>query len=232
MSFIVAIDGLTSSGKSTISNLIAKEMGFVYVQTGAMYRCVALELLKNSIQLNEQERIRKILDSIEITFDRQNSSQIVRINGEDVTQQIRTKEVTDYTSEVAFIGDVRHKLLEEQRKIVQNSDIVIEGRDTGTNVFPNADVKFYLTAKPIIRPKRKQRELEMLGEKLELMDVLASMYEWDKDAIRRKEGALRHAKDSIYIDSSEMEVEELKGKMIGILKKDMKKKIIVNNQGG
>lgn len=224
MSFVVAIDGPTSSGKSTISRILAEELGFINVQTGAMYRCVAFELLKNNIRLDEQDKINEILDNIEISFDRKDKNQKVMINGEDVTQLIRTKEVTDYTSKVASISEVRRKMLEEQRKIAQNSNIVIEGRDTGTNVFPDADVKFYLTAKPLIRAKRKQEELRALGQELEIVEVLKSIYVWDADAINRKEGALKRAEDSIFIDNSEMELEELKEKMITEIKERYEEK--------
>lgn len=224
MSFIIAIDGPTSSGKSTISSLIAKELGFVYVQTGAMYRCVGLEALRKGILLDDEIQIKMLLEDINISFSKENNNQIVILNGENVTEQIRTKEVTDHTSKVASISSVRHKLLEQQRKIAEKSNIVIEGRDIGTNVFPNADVKFYLTAKPTIRARRKQKELECLGQRLEFIDVLQSIYEWDADAVNRKEGALKRAEDSIYVDSSEVAIEELKTKMIGIIKEKYEEK--------
>lgn len=218
MAFVVAIDGPTSSGKSTISNLIAKEMGFVYIQTGAMFRCVALELLRNGIELSDERQIGEILDKTDISFLNKEGSQIVIMNGEDVTDEIRTKEVTDYTSGVASISKVRQELLKKQREIAKNKNVVIEGRDTGTTVFPNADIKIFLTAKPMIRAKRKQRELEMLGEKIDITTVLESIYKWDEDAVKRKEGALKKAKDSISIDTTDMEIEELKVKMLGIIK--------------
>lgn len=224
MSFIVAIDGPTSSGKSTIANIIAKELGFVYIQTGAMYRCVTLELLNNKVSLSNSEQIRKILERINIYFVKGQKRQRVIMNGKDVTELIRTKNVTDYCSDVASLSEVRHKLLQEQRRMSSYSNVVVEGRDTGTTVFPNADVKFFLTANPIVRAKRKQQELAQLGENLELINVLKSMYKWDEDAIKRKDGALKRAKDSIFIDSSEMSVEELKGKMMGFIKEKNKEK--------
>ncbi len=224
MSFIVAIDGPTSSGKSTIANIIAKELGFVYIQTGAMYRCVTLELLNNKVSLSNSEQIRKILERINIYFVKGQKRQRVIMNGKDVTELIRTKNVTDYCSDVASLSEVRHKLLQEQRRMSSYSNVVVEGRDTGTTVFPNADVKFFLTANPIVRAKRKQQELAQLGENLELINVLKSMYKWDEDAIKRKDGALKRAKDSIFIDSSEMSVEELKGKMMGFIKEKYKEK--------
>lgn len=224
MSFIVSIDGPTSSGKSTISNIIARELGFVYIQTGAMYRCVTLALLNNKVSLSDSEQIRKILEGINIYFIRGPKGQRVVMNGKDITEQIRTKEVTDYCSDVASLSEVRHKLLQKQRIMASHSNVVVEGRDTGTTVFPNADVKFFLTANPIVRAKRKQKELAQLGENLELIDVLKSMYKWDEDAIKRKDGALKRAKDSIFIDSSEMSVEELKGKMMGFIKEKYKEK--------
>lgn len=224
MSFIVAIDGPTSSGKSTISNLIAKDMGFVYIQTGAMYRCVALELLEQGVSLKDIEHIEEILKEIDIHFMRGKDGQNVIMNGKDVTEQIRTKEVTDYCSDVASLSVVRHKLLQKQRKIASGSNIIVEGRDTGTTVFPNADVKFFLTAQATVRARRKQQELARLGEDLSFIDVLKSVYKWDEDSIKRKEGALKRAKDSIFIDNSEMEVEELKEKMLEIVKQKYKER--------
>ena len=224
MSFIVAIDGPTSSGKSTIANIIAKELGFVYIQTGAMYRCVTLELLNNKVSLSNSEQIRKILERINIYFVKGQKRQRVIMNGKDVTELIRTKNVTDYCSDVASLSEVRHKLLQEQRRMSSYSNVVVEGRDTGTTVFPNADVKFFLTANPILRAKRKQKELAQIGENLELINVLKSMYKWNENAIKRKDGALKRAKDSIFIDSSEMSVEELKGKMMGFIKEKYKEK--------
>ena len=227
MSFIVAIDGPSCSGKSTVSNILAKELGFVYVQTGAMYRCVAREILKNSIKLNDIERIEEVLQKINIRFINSFNKQIVLLNGEDVTEEIRGKGITDYTSLVASITEVRRKMLNEQRKMGENSNIVIEGRDIGTNVFPNADIKFFVTAKPIIRAQRKLKELEEIGEKTSLTRVLESVYQWDKDAIERKEGALKRAKDSIYIDTSEMKIEEVKEKMLKSIREKYREDEIV-----
>ena len=189
-----------------------------------MYRCVTLELLNNKVSLSNSEQIRKILERINIYFVKGQKRQRVIMNGKDVTELIRTKNVTDYCSDVASLSEVRHKLLQEQRRMSSYSNVVVEGRDTGTTVFPNADVKFFLTANPIVRAKRKQQELAQLGENLELINVLKSMYKWDEDAIKRKDGALKRAKDSIFIDSSEMSVEELKGKMMGFIKEKYKEK--------
>ena len=215
MSFIVAIDGPTSSGKSTLANIIANDMGFINIQTGAMYRCVALQMLRENIQLNSNlQCINDLLERIDIEFMKQDEKQIILLNGENVTEEIRKKHITDYTSEVASIKEVRHKLLKEQRKMAGKVDVVVEGRDIGTNVFPNANIKFFLTAKPIVRAKRKQEELKLLGEEIDLLTVLQSIYKWDKDAINRKEGPLKRAKDSIYIDNSEMTTEELKDIML------------------
>lgn len=230
MSFIVAIDGPTSSGKSTIANLIAKDMGFLYVQTGAMYRCVALEMLRKEVAENDVQSISRLLNNIEINFSKQKERQDVLINSEIVTDLIRTKEITDFTSKIASIDIVRHKLLELQRKMANNSDIVMEGRDIGTNVFPNADIKFFLTAPPLVRAKRKQEELRKIGENHSFLTVLESIYKWDKDAIERKVGALKRADGSIYIDSSQMEIEELKNLMLNNIKESYNKKIDVERE--
>lgn len=218
MSFIVAIDGPTSSGKSTVSKLISSELNFTYVQTGAMYRCVAMEMLNEGIALDDEDGIRQLLDNIDIKFKNIDEKQLIFLNNKEVTDEIRSKEVTDYTSSVASITEVRSKLIDKQREIAKNGNIIMEGRDIGTNVFPDADIKFFLNAKAIVRAERRQKELEAKGQKLGLTEVLESMYKWDKEAVERKEGALKRAQDSIYIDTSELNVEELGKKMLPIIR--------------
>jgi len=218
MSFIVAIDGPTSSGKSTVSKLISNELNFTYIQTGAMYRCVAMEMLNNGIALDDEKGIKNILDNIDIKFENLDQQQLIFCNGKEVTDIIRSKQVTDYTSSVASIIQVRRTLLEKQREIAQKRDVIMEGRDIGSNVFPNADVKIFLTASPLVRAERRRLELKKNGEIMSFTKVLESIYKWDEDAIKRTEGPLVRTKDYIYIDNSELDIQELKEKMLPIIK--------------
>lgn len=209
MSFIVAIDGPTSSGKSTLAKRLSRELGFLYIQTGAMYRCVAKLMMDNNISLDSVEEVSKLLKAIEIDFKDTKDSQLVFLNGKEVTSEIRTKKITDFTSKVASIPIVRTTLVEMQRNMAKRKDVVMEGRDIGTNVFPNADLKIFLIASPKVRIKRRLAELEKNGEKYNLQEIAESIYKWDEEAIHRSNGALKRAEDSIYIDTTFLKEEEL-----------------------
>lgn len=215
MAFIVAIDGPTSSGKSTLAKRIAKELGFINIQTGAMYRCVAKQMQDSNIGIENTEEIETMLKNINISFRGNGDKQIVLLNGDDVTLQIRSKEITDFTSKVASILEVREALVEKQREMAQNRNVVMEGRDIGTNVFPQADIKIYLDANPLERIKRKILELKQNGEEVDELAVANSVYNWDEDAVKRKEGALKKAEDAIYIDSTQLSIDELARLVIG-----------------
>lgn len=223
MAFIVAIDGPTSSGKSTLAKKLSKELGFLNIQTGAMYRCVAKIMLDNNITLDNLDGIVKILETLKISFKDTKDGQLVYANGKEITSEIRTKEITDYTSKVASILVVRNTLVEMQREMAKNKDVVMEGRDIGTNVFPNADLKIYLTASPKERIKRKLEELEKNGEKYNFQEIAESIYKWDEDAVHRNFGALKRAKDSVYIDTTNLNEEELTKIVIEKIKEKYRK---------
>lgn len=210
MSFVVAIDGPTSSGKSTLAKIISKELGFTNIQTGAMYRSVAKILLDNNIQIIDIEKISEILGKLDFEFRDTEDSQLVIVNGKDVTSENRTKEVTDFTSEVASIQQVRERLTQLQRNMAQKKNIVMEGRDIGTSVFPNADIKFFLMANANVRIQRKIKELRENGEDYNYQEVAESVYKWDKDAIYRSQGALKRAPDAICIDTSTLTIDDMK----------------------
>ena len=226
MSFVVAIDGPTSSGKSTLAEIIHKEFGFMNIQTGAMYRCVAKLMLDNNVELNNLQEIQNILNGLDIQFKDTKDGQRVLLNNEDVTSQIRTKEITDFTSKVASILIVRQTLVNIQKKKKKKKNVVIEGRDVGTNVFPNADIKIFLNASPKVRITRRLNELKKNGEKHDFDEIAESVYKWDRDAIDRKEGALKKAKDCFYIDSSDLTIEELSKLVIN----KIKEKYVEKNQ--
>lgn len=222
MSFIVAIDGPTSSGKSTLAKRLSKELGFLYIQTGAMYRCVAKLMIDNNISLDSVAEVSKLLKSIKIDFKDTKDSQLVFLNGKEVTSEIRTKEITDFTSKVASIPIVRTTLVEMQRNMAKRRDVVMEGRDIGTNVFPNADLKIFLIASPKERIKRRLAELEKNGEKYNFQEIAESVYKWDEEAIHRSNGALKRAEDSVYIDTTFLKEEELTKIVIGKIKEKYK----------
>ena len=218
MDFIVAIDGPTSSGKSTLAKNISEKLGFFNIQTGAMYRCVAKLMMDNNISIDDTDEIKRILETFNIEFKDTKDGQLIFANGKEVTSEIRTKEVTDYTSKVASIPIVRNSLVEMQRNMAKRKNVVMEGRDIGTNVFPNADLKIFLNADPKVRIKRRCNELEKNGEKYNFDEIAESIYNWDKDAIHRSEGGLKKAKDSIYIDTTELTIKELSQIVIGKIK--------------
>lgn len=218
MSFIVAIDGPTSSGKSTLAKNIAKELGFINIQTGAMYRCVAKMMLDSNIELDDTIGIERILQGLDMEFKDTKDGQIILMNNKDVTNEIRTKEITDYCSKVASIEFVRKFLIDMQRDMAKKGNTVIEGRDVGTNVFPNADLKIFLNASPKVRIQRRYKELQKKCVDLDFNEIAESVYNWDRDAINRESGALKKAPDAIYIDSSDLNEKELTQLVIGKIK--------------
>ena len=146
MAFIVALDGPAGSGKGTVTKILAKKLGLVNIDTGAMYRCVALEMLNKNIELNDLEKIKDLLNSINIKLEENKNKQVVLLNGQDVSDEIRSNKVTKVVSQVSSIKEIREKLVEMQREMAKTKDIIMEGRDITTVVFPNADVKIYLDA--------------------------------------------------------------------------------------
>ena len=158
MSFIVAIDGPAGSGKGTITKLVGEKEGLVNIDTGAMFRCVTLEMIRRNIKIDEEEKIKKLLEEIKIDMKKGKEELEIYLNGEEVTKKIREKEVNDFVSPVSTIGIVREKLLELQRKVAEGKNVIMEGRDIGTVVFPNADVKIYLDATPEERARRRVKQ--------------------------------------------------------------------------
>jgi len=204
---IVAIDGYSSCGKSTIAKALAKHACSTYVDTGAMYRAVALFMLRQNI--TESERIIKELDQVHIGFIRTaDGAQHVTLNGEDVEAQIRTLEVGNRASEISQIKEVRAFLVAQQQQMGESHGVVMDGRDIGTVVFPKADLKLFLTARPEVRAQRRYDELVAKGEHPRYEDVLADVNDRDYRDTHRAESPLRQAEDAIVVDNSDMTPDE------------------------
>lgn len=219
MSFVVAIDGPAGSGKGTITKLVAKKTGLINVDTGAMYRCVALKALRNQIDSTETEKIEELLKGITIELKREKENQKVFLDGEDVSNQIRTPEVDACVAKFAALACVRNKVTPLQRKMGEMQEIIMEGRDIGTTVFPNADVKIYLDASIEERANRRYKQDVEKGMKVTYEEILESIKKRHKLETEREISPLVQAEDAIYIDSSNMTIEEVVDKVIEIIKK-------------
>lgn len=217
MSYIVAIDGPSGTGKGTVTKIIAKKLGLVNLDTGATYRCVALEALKNNIEYTNEAEIIKISENIDIQIDNTQEVDKVFLNGEDVTEQIRTPEVTKITSKIANIIEVRKNLIKLQRKLVEGKNIIAEGRDISSDVFPNADVKIYLDATAEVRAKRRYLQNQEKGINMSLEEVTQSIKARDKDDMSRSMGALKRVPEAIYIDTSDLTIDEVVEKLEAII---------------
>ncbi len=204
---IVAIDGYSSCGKSTVAKDLAKYAGYTYVDTGAMYRAVALAVHKAGIANNLQQ-IFPLLPTITITFIQTPSGQHVCLNGEDVESQIRTLEIGNLASQVATISEVRHFLVAAQQSLGKAKGIVMDGRDIGTVVFPNAELKLFLTARPEVRAERRLLELKQKGQQPKFEEVLCDINDRDYRDTHRTESPLRQAEDAIVVDNSDMTIEQ------------------------
>ena len=222
MSFIVAIDGPAGVGKGTIANLVAEKFGFLNVDTGAMYRSVTLAMLRQNIGI-EEEKIEKLLSEITIELKEENGEEVVLLNGEDVSEAIRTKEVNAFISGVSALRIVRNKMLEIQRKIAQGQEVVMEGRDIGSTVFPNADVKIYLDATVEERANRRLRQNKEKGIEMSYEEVLESVKKRDLIDSTREVSPLRKADDAILIDCTELSLEQLSNKVYEIIEEKIKK---------
>lgn len=225
MSFIIAIDGPAGTGKGTITNLIAKDLGLVNIDTGATYRCATLAILRNNIKLNEISKIEELLDKINIEFKNENGIQKVFLNNEDVTDIIRQDEVNNMVSPVSAIVEVRLKMVELQRNLAKGKNVIMEGRDIGTYVFPNADVKIYLDASEEERAKRRYKQNIEKGINTSFEEVLKNIKDRDtrdKDDKIKKIGALKIADDAIIIDSTNLTIEQVTLKIKEIIKEKIK----------
>ncbi len=205
----IAIDGPAGAGKSTLSKEISQKLGFIYIDTGAMYRAVALKVINNNIDTRDQENITKILDDINISMVNDNEKgQMIFLNGEDVTKTIRMPEVSLGASNVALIPAVRLKLVELQRQLAKKDNVLMDGRDIGTYVLPDADIKIFLTASLEDRAMRRYEEMIMKGHECDLDTVKTDIKKRDENDSGRKFAPLKPAEDAIIIDTSGNEYEQ------------------------
>lgn len=202
--FAIAIDGPSGAGKSTVAKIVAKELGYIYVDTGAMYRSVALYGMNNNFNLNDRAVIESFISDVEIELKYVDASQRIFLGGEDVTERIRTQEVADGSSKVAVIDKVRRAMTDIQRGIAKRSDVVMDGRDIGTYVLPNAQVKIYMDAAVSTRAKRRVNELSEKGITVDIAIIEKEIEERDQRDKNRENSPLRMAQDAVFLDTSDM----------------------------
>lgn len=214
MSFVVAIDGPAGSGKGTITKLVGEKLGLVYIDSGATFRCVALNMIREGIKIEEENKIAEMLEKIDIEIKEDGR---IFLNGEEVTKRIRENDVNGFVSPISVLKVVRDKLLEIQRKIAKGKNVIMEGRDIGTVVFPNANVKIYLDASPEERAIRRMKQNQEKGIETSYEEVLKNIIDRDKRDSNREIAPLKRADDAIYIDSTNMTIEEVAREIMEIV---------------
>ena len=209
MGYNVAIDGPAGAGKSTIAKLVAKEKGYIYVDTGAMYRGLAIHFLNRGIDPEDRKAVAEACRDAEVTIGYEDGVQQIYLNGENVTSMLRTEETGNMASKTSAIPEVREKLLELQRSLAREKDVIMDGRDIGTNILPNADVKIYLTASVETRARRRYDELQEKGEDCSLEEISRDIRERDERDMTREIAPLKKADDAVLVDSSDMTIQQV-----------------------
>lgn len=206
---IIAIDGPVGSGKSTVARRVAQLLGYVYIDTGAMYRAIALKALRKGLSPESSDDLVTLAGDSKIDLRAQDGTQQVFLDGEDVSSQIRSAEISQAASKVATVSGVRHVLVTEQRRAGHKGGVVMEGRDIGTVVFPDAELKIFLSASPEIRAERRWREHQQKGDAIDLARTLDEIHERDKRDRERATSPLVQAADAVLVDSTAMDAEEV-----------------------
>lgn len=220
---IVAIDGPAGAGKSTIARLLAEKLEYLYVDTGAMYRAQTLKILRLKADFNDQQKLIDIAMQTDIKLKKsENNQTIVLLDSEDVSAPIRKPEVTNAVFHVAAIAQIRNLMVKFQREYAKNDSIVMEGRDIGTVVFPEAQKKFYLDAKALVRAKRRKLELEEKGIDIQIEELVKQIESRDKRDLNRECGPLKKADDAIYVDTSCMNIQEVVACLLSYMKNEKK----------
>lgn len=222
MAINIAIDGPAGAGKSSVAKLVAKELGYIYVDTGALYRTVGLYSIRKGIDTKDAEAVTATLKDIEVKLGFVDGAQHVFLNGEDVSDAIRTPEASMGASNVSAIPAVRTFLFDLQRDIAKNNNCLMDGRDIGTVVLPNAQIKLFLTASPEARAERRYKELIEKGEKVDFQEVLDDINKRDYQDSHREIAPLKQAEDAIFVDNSGCNLEEGKELVINIIKENLK----------
>lgn len=217
MAYSVAIDGPAGAGKSTIAKLISREMGYIYVDTGAMYRAMAVYFSKNKVNPEDESAINEAVKNVDIKIEYQNGEQQVILNGENVTGLLRTEETGNMASKTSKYKEVRSKLVELQRELAKTTDVVMDGRDIGTTVLPDAFVKIYLTASSDARAKRRYDELVAKGEQCDLSAIKEDIEKRDYQDMHREISPLKQAEDAVLLDTSDMNIEQVVAAMRDII---------------
>lgn len=221
---IIAIDGPAGSGKSTTAKIVANKLGFIYIDTGAMYRAVTYYALKNNLLEDKNQLIKKIKElKIDLSFN--NNLTKVFLNDEDITDYLRTKEVNDYVSEISKIPEIRIELVEKQRHFAENNNVVMEGRDIGTVVFPDADIKFFLVASIEERTKRRAKEFINKGENISFKQIEENLKQRDEIDSTRELSPLVKAQDAIEIDTTNLTIDG----QVNLILKEIEKKSLLKN---
>ncbi|MCD7818701.1 MAG: (d)CMP kinase [Lachnospiraceae bacterium] len=221
MSFNIAIDGPAGAGKSTIAKRASRELSFIYVDTGAMYRTIALGLLRKNTNIEDDSELTEALQEIEVGIRYVNGEQHVYLNGEDVSDLIRTEKVSDMTSRSSAKPQVRAKLTWLQRELAGKENVLMDGRDIGTMILPNADLKIYLTASVATRAHRRYLELRERGNDCSIEEITKDIRERDYRDMHRETAPLRQAEDAVLLDSSDMSIEEVVAEIVKLTRERM-----------
>ena len=217
----IAIDGPAGAGKSSIAKALSKKLGYIYIDTGAMYRAVALFFLDNKVEDGNDAKAEELLEKLDISIKHENGIQKVFLNGDDVTDKLRLEQIGKFASKFSAIVSVREKLLALQRKLAEKENVVMDGRDIGTVVLPNANLKIYLSASSKIRAKRRYLELLEKGFKdLDINIIEDEIIKRDEADMNREISPLKQAEDAYYLDSSEMSIDEVVSKILTMVKEE------------
>lgn len=221
---VVAIDGYSSCGKSTLAKALAKKLNFIYIDSGAMYRAVTLFFIRHNIDLKDQESVNDALSAIQIDFKTSETQTLITLNNEDVSKEIRQMPVANKVSTVSAIKDVRLEMVKQQQRMGRSGNIVMDGRDIGTVVFPNADLKLFMTADPQIRAERRYNELISKDEKVNMEDIFENLAKRDFQDTTREESPLIQAEDAVVLDNSHIDETQQLEFALGYIKPLLSKK--------
>ncbi len=220
---VVAIDGPASSGKSTTAREVAKVLGFTHIDTGAMYRALTLAALRRNVRLEDDEELTRLAREVRIELGQENSVPWVKLDGEDVSEAIRTPEVDRHVSRVSEVAGVREEIVRQQRVLAGSRDVVMEGRDIGTVVFPNAEVKVFLVADPVTRARRRKAELEERGIVRPLEEIFAEIVKRDEYDSSRAVSPLKRAEGAEDLDTSELSIQQQVDEVVARVRRYLKK---------